>query len=279
MLPVIVPLVAAVLYAAGSAGIQRSIRLGAGPRRVLLVSNIAIAVWSLVLWFLFPGDWSAEGLAAAAIAGTCLFAGRFLAVKALEAGDLSVVAPLLALKTLLVAALSIATGAASVDTRLLVAAIAASAGVALINEPRGERGEGNRRACWMAAGAALLFAITDVAVQNHASAMGVGTFTPAMFIMLCLLLPLLGKPRRPPREAERPLLLGSIAIGFQTMIVLVAIGLTGQATLVNIVYSTRSVWSVVADLLTGSAEAKRLFGRRLAGALLVVAAIALALVR
>jgi drug/metabolite transporter (DMT)-like permease len=279
VLPVIVPLVAAVLYAAGSAGIQRSLRLGAGPRRVLLVSNIAIAAWSLVLWFVFPGGWSGEGLVAAGVAGTCLFAGRLLAVKALEAGDLSVVAPLLALKTLLVALLSILTGASTVDARLLVAAIAASAGVAMIREPRGSPGADNRHASFLTAASALLFAITDVAVQNHAGSMGIGTFTPAMFLMLCMLLPLLGRPRRAPREAAGPLLAGSIAIGFQTMLVLVVIGITGQATLVNVVYSTRSVWSVVADQLAGGDDAKRFFKRRLGGAVLVVAAVAIALIR
>jgi hypothetical protein len=55
------------------------------------------------------------------------------------------------------------------------------------------------------------------------------------------------------------------------------IGLTGQATLVNIIYSTRSLWSVLVDRLSGGKGATDHLVARSVGAILLTAAVILAL--
>ena len=258
---------------------KRAMERGASSWRVMAVSNLAIAAWSLPLFFLFPGTWDPESALAAVLAGSALFGGRIFAVKALEHGDLSVVAPLLALKTLLVALLSMLTRPESVDPRLLGAAALATAGVALVQKSPSTGFAAHRKAVLLAAAASLLFAVTDVIVQKFASRMGIGYFQPLMFLAVCLFVPFLRRGGATPPGAGRPMVLGSAVLGLQTTLVLVAIGVTGQATLVNIVYSTRSLWGVALDFFTGGKSVRRLAGWRIAGGSLLVAAVALALLK
>jgi len=130
-----------------------------------------------------------------------------------------------------------------------------------------------------AAAASLLFAITDVIVQNFAARMGIGFFQPLMFAAVCLFVPFLRGRGPTPVGAGRPMYLGSAVLGLQTTMVLAAIGVTGQATLVNIVYSTRAIWGVAVDFASGGKTVRRLAGWRIAGALLLVAAVVVALLK
>ena len=70
--------------------------------------------------------------------------------------------------------------------------------------------------------------------------------------------------------------LGSVIMGFQTSLVILLIGLTGQAVLINIVYASRAIWTVVVDRFCGrGGEVATFFKWRLAGAALLVGAIAI----
>jgi len=141
-----------------------------------------------------------------------------------------------------------------------------------------ERKQGTRKAAAYAMGASLLFAITDISVQGSAQILGVGYFLPTLFLTVGVLVPLLGKHPSPPTEAKKPLWFGSIVIGFQTTLMVLVIGLVGQATLINIIYSTRSLWSVIVDRIAGEKHIRDYLFSRLAGALLVTAAVVSAIV-
>ena len=277
MIAVIVPVCAACLYSLGSLGMKRAMDHGASTWRVLLVSNIILALWAIPLLFVFPGRWDPAGFVAALVAGAALFAGRVFSVKALEIGDLSVVIPLLGMKTLCVAIGSLLVGAGTINVKLILAAALASAGVALLQRGPKTAAKAMRKAILFAFISSVLFAVTDVAVQGYARTMGIGLFQPVMLMMVCLLLPLLGKPAPAPAPAKRPLLAGSTVMGFQTTLVIMTIGLTGQATLVNILYSTRSLWSVLIDRLSGGQGAKDHLVSRSLGAILLTAAVILAM--
>jgi len=279
MIAVIVPICAACLYSLGSFGMKRAMDRKASSWRVLLVSNIVLALWAIPLLFVFPGRWDFSGFIAALVAGAALFAGRVFSVKALEIGDLSVVVPLLGMKTLCVAIGSILVGASAISVKLVVAAALASAGVALLQRGPKTAARAMRKAMLFALFSSILFAVTDVAVQGYAKTLGIGLFQPVMLGTVCLLLPLLGRPAPAPPGARKPLLAGSAVMGFQTTLVIMTIGLTGQATLVNIIYSTRSLWSVAVDRLTGGKGAKEFLLQRSLGALLLTAAVILALWR
>jgi hypothetical protein len=83
-----------------------------------------------------------------------------------------------------------------------------------------------------------------------------------------------------PRIARKALLWGALLLGAQNLVMAVAIRFSGDATAVNIVYSSRCVLSVVLAWATagwlGSREAtlpRRVLVLRLAGALLLAGAI------
>ena len=86
-----------------------------------------------------------------------------------------------------------------------------------------------------------------------------------------------------PRAAWRWLAPGSVLLAIQAAGMAYTLGAHGRATVVNILYSTRGLWSVLAIGLLGAwlgtdGEQKlpgAVFGRRLFGAGLMFAAVAL----
>ncbi len=81
-----------------------------------------------------------------------------------------------------------------------------------------------------------------------------------------------------PGSAGRDPFPGSAVIGFQTTMMILVIGLIGQATLVNVIYSSRALWSVVVDRAMGEPHIKDYMVSRLAGALFVMGAVVMAIV-
>jgi uncharacterized membrane protein YdcZ (DUF606 family) len=181
------------------------------------------------------------------------------------------VGPLLGLKTLLVAIFSFLTGQAELNTWLWIAAITATLGVILIQRGPRKLSANRRQAAAYAAGASVLFAGCDILVVEARSQLGIGWLSPTLFITLALLVPCLGKLSPPTPEARKPMYLGSLIMGFQTTFVIFLIGLTGQAVMINIIYASRAIWTVVIDRLYGRGEdvAAFFFGRLLGAALLV----------
>jgi len=277
---------AALLYALGYLELKGSIHHGATSKRVNIFSNYAMAAWSLPLallplifpkQFLFHPNWPA---ALAAIgAGASLFIGRICTVKALAKADLSISAPLLGMKTVLVALFSILLLHASIDWHLMVAAVLTVAALTLLQIGPDHNKHHRRAAVGWAIGASILFALVDVLTQGYARTSGVAFFQPVMFVVLAAMTPLLGSTPPAPAVAQKRLLIGGAVIGFQAPLVIMLIGLFGQATLINILYATRTIWSVAVDAWKGEGNAREYWVARSAGALLLLTAIILALVK
>ncbi|CAI8280621.1 MAG: Uncharacterised protein [Opitutia bacterium UBA7350] len=264
------------LYAIGSLHIKRGLNAGASLRRTVATTNIAMALWSLPLFFVARGDFELFSWLTAMLAGLTLFLGRILSVKALEVGDLSIVGPLLGIKTLLVAIFSFATGQAEMHTWLWVAAISATLGVVLIQRGPKKLSFNRRRAAIYAAGASVLFAACDILVVEARAQLGIGWLSPTLFITLALLVPFLGKIPPAATAARKPMYLGSLIMGFQTTFIILLIGLTGQAVMINIIYASRAIWTVVIDRFYGRGEdVSAFFIWRLLGASLLVFSIIL----
>jgi len=271
------PALAACLYAVGSMGLKKSMLAGTVPRRVMAVSNIAMALWAAPLFFLFEGTWDTGAWWTAVGAGAALFTGRICAIKALEAGDVSIVAPLLGMKTVLVALLSMVFFPFEMTWPLFWSAVLASGGVALLQKGPVSRRKGTQKAACFALGASLLFALTDVSVQGSAQTLGAGYYLPTLFFTVAFLTPLLGVHPSPPPGGKKSLYFGSGIIGFQTTLMVLVIAMAGNATLVNIVYSTRALWSVLVDRAVGEAHIKDYLLPRLTGAILITAAVVMAI--
>jgi uncharacterized membrane protein len=265
---------AAGLYASGSLQIKRSLNAGAKKRNAIAATNIAMALWSLPLFFVARGDFELQAWLTAVVAGVALFIGRIFSVKSLEVGDLSIVGPLLGLKTLLVALFAFFTGQQEMTVWLWCAALGATAGVILLQRGPIQFKKIRREAAFYAAGASVLFALCDILVVEAKGKLGIGWLSPTLFLTVAILVPFLGKQTQPPAESKKPMYLGSVVMGFQTTLIIFLIGTTGQALLINIIYSSRALWTVVIDRFYGRGDdIAEFFYSRLIGASLLVLAI------
>lgn len=273
---------AALLYAIGYLELKGSIYHGATSKRVTIFSNYAMAAWSLPLAFLalvLPTHPTLPSALAAIGAGVALFVGRICTVKALAKSDLSISAPLLGTKTILVALFSILLLHTPVGWKLLTAAALTVVALTLLQTGPDHNKHHRRAAVGWAMGASVLFALVDVLTQGFARQSGVAFFQPVMFVVLAAMTPLLGRTPPAPPVAKKRLLIGGAVIGFQAPLVIMLIGLFGQATLINILYATRTIWSVAVDAWKGEGNARDYWIARLAGALLLLGAIVLALIK
>lgn len=273
---------AALLYALGYLELKGSIHHGATSKRVNIFSNYAMAAWSMPLAFLafiLPTHPNWPAAFAAIGAGISLFIGRICTVKALAKADLSISAPLLGMKTVLVALFSILLLHAPVGWHLMTAAVLTVAALTLLQIGPDHNKHHRRAAVGWAMGASILFALVDVLTQGYARTSGIAFFQPVMFVVLAAMTPLLGSTPPAPPVAKKRLLIGGAVIGFQAPLVIMLIGLFGQATLINILYATRTIWSVAVDAWKGEGNAREYWIARLSGAMLLLAAIVLAILK
>lgn len=293
-MPLALPLIASFLYSLGSWGMKLGLRRGAHPRLVNAISNLAMAGWSAPLVLFLPGAPHAEGFLGAFLAGSALFVGRACAIRALAKGDLSLATPVLGMKTIFVALLSVVLLGEPIHPGLMAGAVLSSLAVVLLSLSPGilhgkkEAAALDRAAAGWALLAAFFFGLTDITVQNFAKMLGVGWFQPLMFATLVLLTPLLfapeffGKRRQAqllPPSARAGALGGSVVIGFQTSLLVFVIGLFGHATATNVVYATRGLWAILLEGALGGGSAyhdQRVLAVRLTGAALLLASVALA---
>lgn len=293
-MPLALPLLASFLYAFGSWGMKLGLRRGAPARTVNAISNLAMAGWSAPLVFFFPGTANHQGLGGALLAGTALFLGRACAMRALARGDLSLATPVLGMKTIFVAVLTVCLLQEPISASLMGGALLSSLAVALLSlSPgllHGKRAGAalDRATAGWALLAAFFFGLTDITVQRFAKMLGVGWFQPLMFATLVLLTPLLFVPgfagRKKiqglvPKPARAGAYGGSVIIGFQTSLLVLVIGVFGHATATNVVYATRGLWAILLEGSLGGGSAyhdKRVLAVRLAGAALLLASVALA---
>lgn len=298
---ILLPLASGAGYVAAVLLIKRASAHGVGLWRTAFVSNIAMGLCFLPLWLLGGSDFVWTDLWQPAVGAALFFAGQVFTFMAL-AGDVSLATPVLGLKILFVAAASALLVAEPVRASWWAAAALGTAAVAFLQTaPRSgpaapalaraasiPPAQHPRRTIVCAGLAAVCFAVTDVLVQRFAPAWGTGRFLPWMFGLLAVfsfgLFPFFSAPLHAiPRAAWRWLVPGSVLLAAQAAGMAYTLGAHGRATVANVLYSTRGLWSVLAVGLLGAwlgtAEEKKLpravFRRRLFGAGLMLAAIGL----
>lgn len=296
---ILLPLASGAGYVAAVLLIKRASVHGVGLWRTAFVSNFAMGVCFAPLWLFGGSELVWLDLWQPALAGALFLAGQIFTFMAL-AGDVSLATPVLGLKILFVAAASAWLVAEPVQPSWWTAAVLATSAIALLQStPRSHASSAASahtaphtqhptRTIVCAALAAACFAITDVLVQRFAPSWGAGRYLPCMFGFLLVfsfgLVPFFSAPLRTiPRPAWRWLGPGSVLLAVQAAGMAYTLGAHGRATVANILYSTRGLWSVLAVGLLGAwlgtAHERKLprpvFRRRLLGAGLMLAAIGL----
>ena len=221
-----------------------------------------------------------------AIVGGLFLAGQLFTFLAVARGDVSIAAPVLGVKVLLVPAASRFLVEAELSTRVWIAAAVAVVGIAFVQS---RDATVVRSRIVASVGFALLAACSmtlfDLLIQRWAPAWGAGYFLPIAFACAALLslvfIPLADRPADLRRLGViQPLAAGVLFMAIQAIGMTLTLGLFGDATRVNIVYSLRGLWGVLLTWILahhvnmqGQGPSHRTMVMRLIGATLIGASV------
>ena len=217
-----------------------------------------------------------------ALVGALFLAGQLLTFLAVARGDVSIAAPVLGVKVLIVPAASRFLVEEELSSRVWIAATIAVVGIVFVQT----RDAAILRSRILASvGFALLAACSmsafDLLIQRWAPNWGAGYFLPIAFAFAAFFalafISLADRPADLRQKAVLPLLAaGALLMSLQAIGMTVTLGLFGDATRVNIVYSLRGLWGVLLTWLlaqqvdgAGSGPSHRTMVMRLIGAVLI----------
>jgi drug/metabolite transporter (DMT)-like permease len=246
----LLPLLAAILFALGSMVFKRAYDEGAGVVHAVVVNNILLAIVFLPL-FAFassPVPWSQWRFPV--LTGAAFALGHLLNVLSLRVGDVSVATPLLGAKVIFVAALARLIFGWPLTSNQWFAAALATMGVFLMGVTDFQPGRRAGATTLLALGCAAAFSLTDVMIQSWANDFGVFNFLPLQFAALGMfsiaMMPCFGlRSFQAPGKAWAWIFAAAALSGVQAILITATIGIWRDAAAVNVVYATRGLWSIV----------------------------------
>lgn len=245
------PLLAGIMYAFATMALKRAFECGARGMHSLVLSAVAdlLVIGPLFLYSDEPWQWS--GIEKPLLVSLFLFFGAVFVLWAIRISDVTVQAPLMGSKILFVAGLAALFGIGKVESIWWIAAGMASLAVFMLGLSYG----GKRPTHWLGGAACTvaacaLFALEDVWSQQWAPGFGSYNFLVVVvsgyaISSLALMGFVRGTWRGLSREAWLWLIGGTAVMALQNVIYSLPIVLGGQATVVNILYSSRGLWSIV----------------------------------
>lgn len=283
----LIPLLAAAVYAAASLFFKQAYAAGADSRAVFLWVNLTGMVMFFPLFALSeglppPGEWWKPALMA-----MLFYTGHWTTFAAIKAGDVSLVTPLMGTKVVLTALVARTVSATPLPTGVWVAAVLTTVGILVLG------GRDLRRAasavavgwCLLSAG---IFAVADVLIGHWAAGFGRPAFLASTFLLLGLLS--LGStgfraaPLNVPRAARLTLVWGSVLVMGQSLSMAVGLAWFNDPAAMNILYGTRGLWSLILVWLAArwfghpewNSAGQRVIASRLTGSLLILGAVGVA---
>jgi drug/metabolite transporter (DMT)-like permease len=247
----LLPAAASLLYVAAALFLKQAAMSGIDIWRTGFVCNGATALLFLLLWPLGGEIPSPAHFHQPALVAVLFVGGQFLTFLALKTGDVSVATPVMGSKVVLVALFTTLLGAGQVPLPLWLAAMLSAVGIAFLNRRADGAVRRIGRTISLALAAAVCYAMFDVLVMSWSPGWGAGRFLPiTMLISGLLSLAFLPFSKRPavvvPASGKRALLAGGFFIALQAMFLVTGLAVFGDATAMNVIYSTRGLWSVLA---------------------------------
>jgi drug/metabolite transporter (DMT)-like permease len=289
----IIPATCALLYVLAAMMLKRAGALGVGPWRIGFLANWVMLLVYLPWGLLQPG---ADGPMPTsywqpALNALFFLIGQTFTFLALQKGDVSVTAPVMGTKVLLVALLTLILRAGGVSTQWWVAAALSTAAVVLLHfgEPHAGRTKVGRTVV-LTGLSALSFSLNDVLLMKWGGPWGGGRYVTVMFVFNAIytfaFVPFF---RAPLRTLDRGAWLwaggGAVVLAINNAAIAVAIAVWKSPVAVNILYSLRGLFSVAVVWAVGHWFANdeqhlpsQVFRVRLAGAALMLAAVVLVLI-
>lgn len=288
------PLFSSVVFVLGMMLAKQAIVRGASPWTGTFLGNLWLAlIWAgvaIVRGEVIP----VEAWGDAALIGLLFVLGQLFTYLAFQFGDVSVATPVFGVKVLMVAALTSLLAGINVPGIVWAAGAMACVGIILIqwsgghsvtDAPPGRRG----LTIMLALGAAFCLSLFDVCLQTCARSWNSYSFLPIMFgaagVLSLVFLPKVDRPQRLRElKATKWMLGGTLLMAVQAMSMCFSLAEFGDAPRINIVYALRGLWGVILAWLLartlGTNEAtlsRSVMLRRLAGALLLTAAVLMAI--
>lgn len=289
MLPAYIPLalLAAFGYSACALFSKRAIEEGCSLWRIAVTTVQVAALAFIPLLFTGPG-WPEPRLwYQPARSALFLFGGIFFQVLALRSGDVSIVVPVAGIKPVVNALLLTFLLRIRVAPAVWTACALAAVALLIMHSPNVTTRGRFAGTVLLTFCSACLFALCDTCFQSDAPIWGAARFT-ALTSQLAALASLAFLPRFRtrlrdlPRAGRAHLLAGALFFLLPSFCMGFAIGRYGRAPEINVLYSSRALWSIGlvwgAGRLVGSREhtaSRTVLLRRLAGAALLTAAAAL----
>lgn len=277
--------------------LKRATDFRIGVWRTAFVTNVVTALLFLVLIPMGGAPIEAAKLWQPFVVALVFVGGQCFTFLALEKGDVSVATPTMGVKTVCVAWLSVLLLGVEVPWQLWSSAVMTFAAIGLLSaKPRKKRSKRPEteshtlRTVLIALLAAGCYSLFDVLVQKWAPEWGVGVFLPVMLGMCAGLsfcfIPLFREPVSAIPRAAWPWLAGGAGLmSLQALSLVTSVAVYGDATAINVIYSARGLWSVVAVWLIGHwfQNREQHLGRemmrlRLAGAAIMTVAIVVTLI-
>ncbi len=284
------PFASSLLYVFAALSLKQASSSGIDIWRTAFVCNLATALLFLLLWPLGGGIPDPLPFYQPTIVAVLFIGGQVFTFLALKTGDVSVATPVMGSKVVLVAFFTTLLGAGTVAPPLWIAAVLSAVGIACLNRQGSVNRRETLRTVWWALAAVSCYALFDVLVMSWSPAWGAGRFLPITMLigglLSCAFIPLFGPPLRGmPAPGKRALLVGAFLIALQAIFLVSALAIFADATAINVIYSTRGLWSVLAVWWLGHwfgnterAHGSAIFRNRLVGAACLCAAVALVFV-
>lgn len=285
----LVPLVAAGMYASASLFYKQAYARGLGTMEAFFWLNVAGMLLFAPL-LLTVKEWPDAGQWwKPAVTAALIFAGTLATFAAIRAGDVSMVTPLMGTKVVLTAAMAVVLAGTRLPPGLWVAALLTTLGILVLGWRDLRGGTGKAPAVGWCLLSSLIFAGADVLIGHWSAGFGRGAFLAGAFGLIGLISLLTVGWLAPgafrvPVAARRFLILGAGIMSVNTLVMGWCIAGVNDPTGINIVYGTRGLWSIALVWFVGRrwfgneerATAGGVMRERLAGSLLILAAVGVA---
>jgi len=279
--------IAALGYAVAATFAKRALGQGAGILRLSLLMNwVFVPVFALLL-FSHQGVIPWSQLQYPAITGLLFFLGQVFTFAAIRFGDVSLQTPIMGTKAVFAVLIAVLLGTEVVTLSMAVAALVSMLGIALLGFS-GDGVEWVGRTLCLALLSSFFFAGSDTMVGFYAGDFGIPMFLFLAILvnalLSCLLIPFFREPMRQMPAAAWPwILLACLFMAGQALLMNYTLGRFQHVAAINVIYTTRGLWSVVFGILAlrifarsgRPAAPRRIFILRMAGALLMCVAIAI----
>lgn len=276
---------AALGYAVAAMFAKQALQRGAGILRISFAMNWVFVPVFACLLFSHEGAIPWSKLQYPAITGFLFFLGQVFTFTAIRFGDVSLQTPIMGTKAVFTVIIAVLLGTETVSLAMAAAAVVAMLGVAFLGFS-GDGVERVGRTLMLALLSSFFFAGSDTMVGYFAGDFGVPLFLFLSILVNALLslalIPFFRESFREISSAAWPwIVLACLCMAGQALLLNYTIGLYQHVAAINVVYSTRGLWSVLLGLLSvrlmasnsGVSAPRHIFYLRMAGALMMCLAI------